>query len=564
MFEKEVRKFIKEKTKFSSDEILLERPRVDGQGDLSFPCFRIAGKLKKKPIDAAIEIASLLRKSLPPIIKRIDVLGGYVNFFFDDRLLAAQAIKEAIEGKQELKEIGKGKHIVIDFSSPNIAKPMSIGHLRSTIIGNSLCKIFSALGYKVTAINYLGDYGTQFGSLLAAYSMWGNEFKDELKKNPIQALLKLYIKFNAETEKNEKLKEYARAWFKKLENDDKKAQELWKQFRDLSLKEFKKFYKDLGVRFDVYSGESFFRKEAKKIIEEFKNKGIAVESAGAFIVDLKKYGMTTPLLLEKSDGTTLYSTRDIAATVENYKKYKFDKIIFVVGTDQNLHFKQLFKTFEIAGYPFAKKCVHVNFGLIYMPTGRLSTRKGEIVFLEEVFDKIIALARDIVKNEKMSEKEKNEIAKAVGISALIYSDLSNDRIKDISFDWKKMLMLEGDSGPYLQYTYARASSILRKAKARKIDESSYVLLNSKEELALIRHLGNFSSAVEDSASHYSPHIIANYASKLAELFNTFYAVCPVLSADENTKEARLVVVSAVKQVMGQCMNLLGMHVLERM
>jgi len=563
MFEKEVRKFIKEKTKFSSDDILLERPRVEGQGDLSFPCFRIAGKLKKKPTDAAIEIASLLRKSLPPIIKRIDVLGGYVNFFFDNMMLAMQAVKEALEGKQELKEIGKGKQIVIDFSSPNIAKPMSIGHLRSTIIGNSLCKIFSALGYKVTAINYLGDYGTQFGSLLAAYSMWGKEFKEELKKNPIQALLKLYTRFHAETERNEKLKEYARAWFKKLENDDKKALELWNQFRKLSLKEFKKFYSDLGVKFDVYSGESSFRKESKKIIEEFKNKGIAVESAGALIVDLKKHGLT-PLLLEKSDGTTLYSTRDIAAAQEHYKKYKFDRKIYVVGTDQNLYFKQLFKTLEIAGYPFAKKCVHVNFGMIYMPTGKLSTRKGEIVFLEEVLDKIIELAREIVKNEKIGEKEKNEIAKAVGISALIYSDLSNDRIKDISFDWKKMLRMEGDSGPYLQYTYARAASILRKAKAKKISDSSYTLLSSKEELALIRHLGNFSSAVEDSALHYAPHIIANYASKLAELFNTFYAVCPVLSADENTKEARLVVVSAVKQVMMQCIQLLGMQILERM
>jgi len=542
---------------------LLEKPKYSNLGDISFPCFHLSKQLKKNPYDIAIELKEKLQ-ILPLEIEKVDALGGYLNFFLNKKTFIISTVNKILKQKDKYgsKKQNK-KKIVIDFSSPNIAKPMSIGHLRSTIIGNSLYKIHSFLGYKCIAINFLGDYGTQFGKLLVAYKKW-NPSKAEFEKDPINTLLKLYNKFHVEAESNLKLEDEARKEFKKLEEGDKENIVLWKKFRALSIKEFEKFYSILGVKFDLYSGESFYRKDAAQIITEMRRRNIAVESQNALIVNLEKYNLP-PLLIRKSDGATMYSTRDIAAAAARYNTYKFEKMLYVVASEQNTYFKQLFKTLEILGMKWAKDCRHVNFGMIYMEKGKISTRKGEIIFLEDVIEKIINLSREMIADRKLSEAEKSKIAKAVGVSALIYSDLSNDRIKDIKFDWDRILRLDGDSGPYLQYTYARANSILTKIKAKPKNLSKkdldINLAEEEKELALL--LNEFPLIVENAASSFSPHVIANYVRKVADTFNTFYEKCPVLKA-ENERNVRLALTAATAQVIKNSLLLLGMIPLEKM
>ena len=547
----------------SKNEILavLEKPKYSNLGDISFPCFILAKKQNKNPYEIAQKLKDKLYP-LPEEIEKVDVLGGYVNFFLDKKLLALPLINKILKEKNKYgsSKIGKGKKIVMDYSHPNIAKPMSIGHLRSTIIGSSLYKIFSFLGYECIGINYLGDFGTQFGKLIVAYKKWGSE--DELKKNPISHLLKVYVKFHQEAEKNPELEEEARSEFKKLESGNKENVLLWKNFKSLSISEFKKLYSLLGVEFDVYSGESFYSEKAKTILKELKQK-IAVESQKAFIVDLKEFNLP-PFLVQKTDGSTLYSTRDIAAALDRYNKYKFDKMLYVVASEQNTYFRQLIKTLELMGYKWAKNCYHVNFGMIYMDEGKISTRKGDVIFLEDIIKKILALSRKFVENKDLTEKEKEKISKAVGISALIYSDLSNDRIKDIKFDWDKLLRLEGDSGPFLQYTYTRAKSILKKSGSEINPINIIPSSLSDEEKSLIILLNDFGSVVEKSAEHFSPHIIANYALKLADAFNSFYEKCPVINAEKSKKEFRLALTLSVSYVIKNALSLLGMSALERM
>lgn len=539
----------------------LEKPRYHNLGDVSFPCFNLAKEYKKSPFAIAIEIESKL-KFPPKGISKVQAVGGYVNFFLDKKMMAEEALAEAIRRKRKYgsSSIGKGKSIVLDFSSPNISKPMTIGHLRSTVIGNSLYRIFSFLGYKCIGINYLGDYGTQFGKLLCAYEKWGKPFDKEMRQKPIETMLRLYIKFTEESEKDPSLSDEARAWFKKLEQKDKEAVRLWKLFRKLSLKDFKRFYKILGVRFDSYSGESFYSEKAKRAIEELVRKNIAVESENALVVPFGKD--EAPLLIQKADGTTLYATRDIAAAEDHHRKYRFHKKLYVVATEQNLYFRQLFSTLDRMGYRWAKDCEHVSFGMIYLPEGKVSTRKGNVIFLEDVLEKIFKLAGKFVENDKtLSRAGKEKIARAVGVSALIYGDLSNDRVRDIKFDWSKLLRLEGDSGPYLQYTYARASSILSKEK--KAQRLSMPPKLTAEEETMISDIAGFTAMIEDAAAHYAPHIIANYLLKVSDHFNTFYEKCPVLTAKEE-RPFRIALTKAVSHVLENGMLLLGMIPLKRM
>ncbi|MBU2522680.1 MAG: arginine--tRNA ligase [Nanoarchaeota archaeon] len=541
---------------------LLEKPKYSNLGDISFPCFVLASIYKKNPFMVAQEVASRFEFA-PEGFSKVQAIGGYVNFFYNNSMLAKQVLESILYKKKKYgsSKIGKGKKIIIDYSSPNIAKPMSIGHLRSTIIGNSLYKIFSFQGYSCIGINYLGDYGTQFGKMLCAYDKWGKPLEEEMKKKPIETMLGLYVKFTEESEKNPALEDEARAWFKKMEDGDKKALELWKTFRDLSIGDFKKFYDLLGVEFDVYSGESQFKEKAKLVIERLKAQKIAVESEGAWLVPFGKD--EAPLLIQKNDGASLYATRDIAAAEEHFKKYKFYRKIYVVGTEQNIHFNHLFSTLQRMGYPWAKNCVHVGFGMIYLPEGKISTRKGNLVFLEDVLQRIFELTREFIdKDPKFSKKEKEKIAKAVGISALIYGDLSNDRVKDIKFDWNRLLRLEGDSGPYIQYTYARASSIMKKEKV--LQKLSSIPNMTKDEETLIKDLDSFPEVVENAAEHYSSHIIANYLLRTADHFSTFYEKCPVLTAEKEVKAFRLHLTKAFAQVMENGMLLLGMVPLKRM
>jgi len=558
MFKEKIGDMLSKQLKLDKNEVLklLERPPQPEFGDFAFPCFGIAMKEKENPFKLAQKIVSELKLSKE--IEKAEAKGAYINFFINKKILAETILNQILKEKTNYggSKEGKGRKVVIDFSSPNIAKPMSIGHLRSTILGNSLCRIFSILGYKSVGINYLGDYGTQFGKLIVAYKKWGKKYAEQLEKDPVKILLRLYIKFHEEAEKDKALEEQARNEFKKLEDGDKENTALWKKFRELSLEDFKKFYELLGVKFDVYSGESEYMGKAKDLAKDLIKKKIAVESEGSHIIDLEKYSMP-PCLITKSDGATLYSTRDLAAAIDRYKKYKFEKMLYVVGSEQKLHFQQIFKTLEILGYEWQKKCSHVNFGLIYLPEGgKMSTRKGEIVFMEEVVEKIIAMTRKLITSE-IPEKEKDEIAKIVGVSALIYADLSNDRIKDISFDWDRILKLEGDSGPYLQYSHRRASSILEKEPFK--GKFNVQDLNDSEKI-LINELSRFSEVIKDAANHYAPHIIANYSNHLAQIFNDFYEKCPVIKAEEKIKQQRLAIVSATKQVLANCILLLGMQI----
>ena len=563
MLKRDVAKALSEVINLNKEDIIkvLEKPRYSNLGDISFPCFILAKELKKNPVVIASDLAK--KFSIPPKgIKEVKQLGAYINFYMDKTILGEEVIKNIQkQGKKYgSTPIGKGKTIVLEFSSPNIAKPMSIGHLRSTIIGSSLSKILTFTGHKCVNVNYLGDYGTQFGKLLSAHKRWGNTVKNEMKEEPIKTLLKLYVKFSAEAEKDKKLDDEARLMFKLLEKDDSWAKKIWKNFRDLSLKEFEKFYKILGIKFDVISGESPYRKRAQEVLKELKEKKIAQESQGAWIVPFEKYG--SPLIVQKSDGTTLYSTRDIAAAKARYNQYKFDKMIYVVASEQNLYFKQFLDTLKLMGNKWADRCEHVNFGMIYFPGEKMSSRKGNVIFLEDVLNKIFVLTTKFVEKSEYSKAEKERIAKAVGISALIYGDLSNDRIKDIKFDWNTLLRVEGNSGPYLQYTYARAKSILRKLKTDngKFQPKSL----APEEEIIITDLSEFPAVVKQAAEKLQPNLIANYISKLADHFNTFYEKHRVMKVDKQTQQTRLALTASTAQVLKNGMLLLGMTPLERM
>jgi len=567
MFKRDVAKAIAKHTKLNPEVILgvLEKPRYSNLGDIAFPCFILSKKLKKNPIVIANELAQ--KFVLPPKgIEKVKPLGAYLNFYIDKKVLGKEIISKINKEKQKYgsSKIGKGKKVILEFSSPNIAKPMSIGHLRSTVIGHSLSNLIAFQGYSTVNINYPGDYGTQFGKLLVAYRRWGKQHEKELKKNPIPTLLKLYTKFTAEVEKKPELAEEARRMFRMLENDDKWAMSLWKKFRDISIKEFKSFYDILGVKFQVYSGESFYRKRAEGVIKELIDKNIAKKSDGALIVPFEKYGF--PLLVRKSDGTSLYSTRDLAAAISRQKQYKFEKMIYVVGSEQNLYFKQVFETLQKMNYKWADKCNHVNFGMIFLPEGKMSTRKGRLVFMEDILQQIFKLTAKSVSKSKYSKKEKEKIAKAVGVSALIYGDLSNDRIKDIKFDWNKLLRLEGDSGPYIQYTYARAKSILRRLKSKKQGKPKFnPLMLTPEEESLLIILSEFPQAAKESADKLMPNLLANYILKLSDQFNLFYEKCSVIRADnKQTQQTRLALTSASAQTLKNGLLLLGMIPLERM
>ena len=451
-------------------ERLIEIPPSYDMGDYAFPCFKLAKTFRKAPNLIAKELAEKMGNN--EYFEKIECAGPYLNFFINKNKLAETVLKEILDKKDTYgaKDVGKWRNIIVEFSSPNIAKPFHIGHIRTTIIGNSLYKICKFLGFNAIAINHLGDYGTQFGMLIAAYKKWGE--RDIIESDPINELLKLYVKFNAEAEKDESLRDEARYWFKELENGNEEAVELWQWIRDVSLKEFNKVYNLLNIKFDSYAGESFYSDKMGRVIEELEEKGLLKESEGAKIVDLEEYGMS-PALIQKKDGSTLYITRDIAAAIYRKEYYDFYKNIYVVASQQNLHFKQLIKIVELLGYNWAKDCIHVPFGMVSLEDGTLSTRKGRVVFLEDVLNKAIEGAKEIIEKKNPNLENKEEIAKQVGIGAVIFQELFNSRIKDYVFTWDRTLSFEGETGPYVQYTHARASSLLKKG-----DRSEGTRLNS--------------------------------------------------------------------------------------
>lgn len=555
MFENQIKEVLSRTTKLKKKDIILQIPKSEF-GDYSWPCFILAKKQKKNPNEIAKEISAKIK------IKGITAkaVGGYINFFIDKEKFSKQIIIKILKEKNKYgsSRKDKKKKIIIDFSSPNIAKPFSIGHLRSTIIGYSLYNLFNFQGYKSLSINHLGDWGTQFGQLIVAYKKWGQEKK--LKEEPIKYLLELYIKFNKKAEQDESLYDEARAEFNKLEQGDKQNTILWKKFRELSMKEFNKIYKILNIYFDSIAGESFYNNKIEKTINLLREKKITKMSEGALIIPLGKD--MPPCILKKKDGASTYETRDIVAAIFRQKAYNPEKILYVVGSEQKLHFEQLSKALKIAGFPWYEKIIHVPFGLISLPEGKLSTRAGRVIFMQDVIKKGIELAKKIIQEKNPKLKNKEKIAEDIAIGAIIYNDLSNDRILNIKFDWKKALALEGNSGPYLQYSLVRANSILKKVKKQsgKIDFKN---LHEKEYL-LIRELSLFPEIINRSERNFKPNIIANYAYGLARKFNEFYESCPVLKAAPQEKARRIAIVNAFKQVLETCFSLLLIPIIQEM
>ena len=548
-------------------EKMIETPPDSAMGDFAFPCFKLAKVMRKAPQMIAADVAEKLAGS--EAFSEVKNVNAYVNFFMNRAEVATATVDEVIAKGEAFggSNMGAGQKVIVEYSSPNIAKPFHIGHIRSTVIGNSIYKIYDALGYETIRINHLGDYGTQFGKMIVAYKKWGN--REDVEREPIKSLLAYYIKFHDEAEKDPALEDEARATFTRLEAGEPEEVELWQWFRDESLKEFTYVYDMLGIEFDSYAGESFYSDKMDRIVDIMNDRGILKESEGAQIVDLEEYNMT-PALIKKKDGSTLYITRDIAAAVYRKEHYDFDKNIYVVASQQNLHFQQWFKIIELMGFDWSEKCVHVPFGMVSLEDGTMSTRKGKVVFLLDVLNKAVDQTREIIKEKNVAEEDVDQIAREVGIGAVMFQELSNNRIKDYTFAWDKVLNFEGETGPYVQYTHARACSVLRKsAEAAEAvisgqikPDMSYVTGDSAYER--IKSIAVFPEVVKEAAEKYEPSIITRHIIDVAQFFNKFYHDEHILVDNEDEKAAKLAVVYAAKQTIKNGLALLGISAPEKM
>ncbi|PEA80641.1 arginine--tRNA ligase [Bacillus pseudomycoides] len=536
---------------------LIETPKQDEFGDAAFPCFMLAKQYKKAPAIIAKEIAEKLNNSF---FTKVEAVGPYVNVFFNRDIVSDEVLKTILAEKEEYGQghFGREKTVVIDYSSPNIAKPFSMGHLRSTMIGNSLKHIAEKCGYEVVGINYIGDWGTQFGKLITAYKKWGNE--ELVKEDPIRELFKLYVHFHEEVKEHPELEEEGRAWFKKLEDGDEEAVFLWNWFRHESLKEFSRIYELLGVEFTNFQGEAFYNNKMDDFVEILEGKGLLEESDGAQVVNLEKEDMP-PCLIKKSDGATLYATRDLTAALYRQNTYEFDKALYVVGAEQSLHFTQFFTVLKKLGYNWVDGMAHVPFGLILKDGKKMSTRKGKVVLLEEVLEEAITLAEQNIEEKNPDLKQKEEVAKQVGVGAVIFHDLKNERMHNIEFSLEKMLKFEGETGPYVQYTHARACSILRKENAEF--ETEAFQLNDDHSWSTIKLLNRFPQVVETAFFKNEPSHIAKYLLDVAQAFNKYYGNVRILEEDKE-KESRLALVYTVTIVLKEGLRLLGMGAPEEM
>ncbi|KRM56571.1 arginine--tRNA ligase [Lacticaseibacillus sharpeae] len=531
---------------------LIETPKSNDLGDYAFPTFALAKTRHMAPVKIAAELAPQIDAAN---FDKVVATGAYVNFFlakttFAKQVLAEIAAKGADYGQQEL---GHG-NVPIDMSSPNIAKPMSMGHLRSTVIGNSIAKILTKIGYTPIKINHLGDWGTQFGKLIVAYKLWGSEAA--VKADPIKNLLEYYVRFHTEAETKPELDDEARAWFKKLEDGDEEATHLWSWFRAESLKEFKRIYDILGVEFDSFNGEAFYNDKMDKVTDELEAKGLLQESRGAEIVDLSKYDLN-PALIRKSDGATLYMTRDLAAAFYRHDHYDFKQSLYVVGMEQTEHFKQLKAVIKEMGYDWADDIHHIPFGLITANGKKLSTRKGNVILLEKVLGEAVDLAKEQIAEKHPDLKNADEVAEAVGVGAVVFHDLKNERIDQFDFNLEEVVRFEGETGPYVQYTNARANSILAKATAEfDVAADASVTLDDANAWPVLKQLGAFPDVIARAAKEYEPSVIAKYALKLAKTFNQYYAHTKVAVQDAQLP-ARLALVQSVSTVLTESLNLLG-------
>lgn len=545
----------------TSEEIsqLIEIPPKPEMGDFAFPCFRLAKSYHKAPP----MIAQDLKESIgdQTFLSEIKVVGGYLNFYVDKAQYAQQIIDKYNNATDYgCSDQGKDKTICIDYSSPNVAKNFHVGHLRTTIIGNSLYKIFSKLGYKVVRINHLGDWGTQFGKLIVAYKKWGS--REAVEEKGIEELMDIYVKFHEEAEKDDSLNDEARAWFLKMEQGDEEALEIWQWFRYISLKEFMRVYNILGMEFDSFAGESFYRDKTADVIKRLTDDGLLKESQGAMIVPLDEYDMP-PCIVAKKDGSSIYATRDLAAILYRKATYNFDRCLYVTGLEQKLHFAQVFKVIELMGNDYAKNLVHIPYGLVSLKSGKISSRKGNVIFAEDLLRESINKTTSIIEEKNPDIPDKEEVAKQVGIGAIIFNDLYNQRIKDVIFDWNKLLNFDGETGPYVQYTYARASSVLRKI-GEVPDTIDYTLLTDEASIGLLKEIERYPQVIKDAAERYEPSVIARYSIDLAHAFNKFYHECQINVEDETTKYTRTNVVKIARYIIKDALSLLGIQCPEQM
>lgn len=539
----------------------IEIPPKPEMGDFAFPCFRLAKTMHKAPNMIAADIKEAIGDV--DYLDRIEVKGAYLNFFVKTEVFVKSMIEAANSENFGGSDIGEGKNICLDYSSPNVAKNFHVGHLRTTIIGNSLYKIFSKLGYNAIRINHLGDWGTQFGKLIVAYKAWGS--KEAVEKDGISELMKLYVKFHEEVDKNPELVDEARAWFAKMEHGDEEALSIWQWFKDISLVEYKRTYDLLGVDFDYYLGESFYRDKCQEVVDKITEAGLLKESEGAMIVDLSEYDMA-PCIITKKDGSSIYATRDLAAIFYRKKTYNFCKCLYVTGQEQKLHFAQVFKVVELLGNEWAKdQLVHIPYGLVSLEGAKLSTRNGNIIYAEDILHDAIEKSLEIITEKSPNLENKEEVAKMVGVGSVLFNDLYNQRIKDVSFSWDKVLNFDGETGPYVQYTHARCSSVVRLAENfDPSNEVDFSVITEPDAIFLLKEINRFPKVVLDAADKYEPSIVARFAVDVAQAFNKFYNSTRINVPEENVKNARVMLTYLTKKTLSDALELLGIQAPEAM
>uniref|UniRef100_UPI00403F1A54 arginine--tRNA ligase n=1 Tax=Candidatus Enterococcus willemsii TaxID=1857215 RepID=UPI00403F1A54 len=549
---------VKEDLSLKQVQNLLENPKSADHGDVAFPAFSLAKVYRKAPQQIAADLAEKIDGSS---FEKIEVVGPYLNFFMDKSVISQNVLSAVIKEKNHFGDSSEGNHaaVPIDMSSPNIAKPISMGHLRSTVIGNSIGFILEKVGYKPIRINHLGDWGTQFGKLIVAYKKWGSE--EAVRNEPINELLRLYVDFHEKAEEDKALEDEARSWFKKLEDGDEEALSLWQWFRDESMKEFNKIYDMLEVSFDSLNGEAFYNDKMDEVVELLEEKHLLKEDQGAEIVDLSAYDLN-PALIRKSDGATLYITRDMAAALYRKRTYNFGKSLYVVGNEQSYHFKQLKAVLKEMGFDWADDMYHIPFGLITKDGKKLSTRKGKIVLLEEVLNEAIDSAKEQISEKNPTLENKDEVAKQVGVGAVVFHDLKNDRLNNFDFTLEEVVRFEGETGPYVQYAHARAMSLLAKAGFTPDASASYAL-GDEASWEVIKLIQRYPETIQQAADKYEPSVIAKHSIKLAQAFNKYYANTKVL-ADDEQKDARLALVYAVTVLLKEDLRLLGLHAPNKM
>ena len=534
-------------------------------GDYALPCFKFAKLMRKSPVMIAEELEQSVMSDevimSDKVLSEVSAVNGYLNFKINKTGFVAATLDRILKEKERYgaSEEGVGKTICIDYSSINIAKPFHIGHLSTTVLGGALYRIFNFLGYKSVGINHLGDYGTQFGKLISAYKRWGD--KKTIEEGGIRALNELYVRFHREAEEHPEYDDEARAYFKKIEQGDEECLALFRWFKELTLKDVQKIYDLLDIHFDSYAGESFFSDKMQPVVDELREKGLLIESRGAQVVDLEAYGMP-PCIILKSDGTSLYATRDMAAAIYRKETYDFDKCLYVVAYQQNLHFKQFFKVLELMGKEWSKDLVHVAYGMVSLEEGTMSTRKGNVVFLEDVINKCIEKAYTIIDEKNPDLENKEDVAQKVGVGAVIFGALYNNKIKDIVFSYDKVLTFDGETSVYVQYTCARAQSVLQKGG---VPEQYEIPELCPQEIELVKAISSFPEAVKTAAEKYEPSVIARFAVDVAQKFNKFYFDCKILAAeDERTKNFRLVLTNATLQALKNAFALLGIGIPDKM